>query len=56
LDEASAIETLHPYIFYGENIHPMVTGGTSTRAWAPVRATGGSALPSEPAKVSAAEK
>ncbi len=56
LDEASALEAIHPYIFYGSNIHSMVTGSTSTRAWAPARATGGATLPAEPAKASAAEK
>jgi aryl-alcohol dehydrogenase-like predicted oxidoreductase len=56
LDEASALEPIHPYIFYGSNIQPMVTGGTFTRAWATARATGGATLPSEPAKASAAER
>jgi hypothetical protein len=54
LDEASALETIQPYIFYGSNIQPMVTGGTSTRPWAPARATGGVTLPPGPAKASAA--
>jgi aryl-alcohol dehydrogenase-like predicted oxidoreductase len=56
LDEASALEPIQPYIFYGSNIQPMVTGGTSTRTWAPARATGGATLPTEPAKASAAER
>jgi aryl-alcohol dehydrogenase-like predicted oxidoreductase len=56
LDEASALEPIHPYIFYGSNIQPLVTGGTSTRIWAPSRATGGATLPAEPAKASAAER
>jgi aryl-alcohol dehydrogenase-like predicted oxidoreductase len=56
LDEASALEPIHPYIFYGSNINPMVTGGTATRAWAPARATGGATLPAEHAKASAAER
>lgn len=56
LDEASALEPIQPYIFYGSNIQPMVTGGTSTRAWTPARATGGATVPAEPAKASAAER
>ena len=56
LDEASALEPIQPYIFYGSNIQHMVTGGTSTRTWAPARATGGATLPTEPAKASAAER
>jgi len=56
LDEASALQPIQPYIFYGSNIQPMVTGGTSTRGWAPARATGGATLPAEPAKASAAER
>ena len=55
LDEASALEPIQPYIFYGSNIQPMVTGGTSTRNWTPARATGGATLPAEPVKASAAE-
>lgn len=56
LDEASAIEAIHPYIFYGSNIHSMVTGGASVQAWAPARVTGGATLPPEPATAGAAEK
>ena len=56
LDEASALEPIQPYIFFGSNIQPMVTGGTSTRTWVPARATGGATLPAEPAKASAAER
>jgi aryl-alcohol dehydrogenase-like predicted oxidoreductase len=50
LDEASAIEAIHPYIFYGSNIHSMVTGGATVQAWAPARVTGGATLPAAPAK------
>ncbi|HLY63385.1 MAG TPA: aldo/keto reductase [Terriglobia bacterium] len=56
LDEASALEAIHPYIFYGSNIHSMITGGASIQAWAPARVTGGAALAAEPAKAAAAEK
>lgn len=57
LDEASALEAIHPYIFYGSNIHSMITGGASIQAWAPARITGGVTLPAaEAAKAAAAEK
>ena len=55
-DEASAPEAIHPYIFYGSNIHAMITGGASVQAWAPARVTGGATLPAEAAKAAAAEK
>jgi hypothetical protein len=55
LDEVGALQPIQPYIFYGSNIQPMVTGGTSVQAWAPARATGGATLPAEPVKASAAE-
>lgn len=40
LEEASAIEVVHPYSFYGPEIQGMMTGGTTVKRWAPVRATG----------------
>ena len=30
-DEVSAPEAIHPYVFFGPDIQPMVTGGTSVR-------------------------
>jgi hypothetical protein len=56
LEEASVLEPIQPYIFYGSNIQPMVTGSTSTRTWAPARATGAATLPAEAAKANAAER
>ena len=57
LDEVSALEPVHPYIFFGGLIQPRVHGGVTLGPWAPVRATGG---PGEalapPAKAAAAEK
>jgi aryl-alcohol dehydrogenase-like predicted oxidoreductase len=41
LDEASAIEVIHPYFFFGGEINAMITGGTSVHRWSPVNATGG---------------
>jgi len=54
LDETSALEAVHPYIFFSGNIQDMVTGGTSVRTWAPVRATGAPAAPPQTPKASAA--
>jgi aryl-alcohol dehydrogenase-like predicted oxidoreductase len=62
LDEASAIEIVHPYSFYGPEIQGMMTGGTTVKRWTPVRATGNPADPTSavPAaskpKAAAAEK
>jgi aryl-alcohol dehydrogenase-like predicted oxidoreductase len=41
LDEVSALDVVHPYLFFGPAIQPMITGGTSVRKWAPAQATGG---------------
>lgn len=56
LDEASAIEAIQPYIFYGSNIHSLITGGASIQAWTPARATGAAALAAESVKANAGEK
>jgi aryl-alcohol dehydrogenase-like predicted oxidoreductase len=56
LDETSALEAVHPYIFFSGNIQDMVTGGTSVRTWAPVRATGAPAAPPQIPKASAAKE
>ena len=54
LDEASAPEALQPYTFFGPDIQPMMTGGTSLRKWAPVQASGGPATSLAAAKAQAA--
>lgn len=54
LDEVSALEPLHPYVFFGETLQEMISGGTSITPWGPARATGAPASP--PAKAAAAEK
>ena len=41
LDEVSALDVVHPYLFFGPAIQPMITGGTSVRKWAPAPVTGG---------------
>ena len=56
LDAASALEAIHPYVFYGDNIHPMITGGASIRPWAAARVTGGATIAGEPPKAATAEK
>jgi aryl-alcohol dehydrogenase-like predicted oxidoreductase len=33
LDAASILETIHPYIFFGEEIQGMVNGGAIVNAW-----------------------
>lgn len=47
LDEAGAIDPIHPYLFFSGHIAGMVSGGASVRAWTPARATG--APPEQPA-------
>ena len=56
LDEVSAIEPIHPYVFFNPAMQGMISGGTSVQPWAPARVY---APPSqEPAgvKVQAARK
>jgi aryl-alcohol dehydrogenase-like predicted oxidoreductase len=40
LDEVSAPEAIQPYTFFGQDIQPMITGGTSIRKWAPAQVSG----------------
>jgi aryl-alcohol dehydrogenase-like predicted oxidoreductase len=40
LDEVSALEITHPYLFFAEGIQQMITGGKLVRPWEPARATG----------------
>ncbi|MGA8408388.1 MAG: aldo/keto reductase [Candidatus Acidiferrales bacterium] len=54
LDEVSAPEAIHPYVFFGPDIQPMVTGGTSVRKWAPAQVSGGPAASAATAKAHAA--
>lgn len=56
LDEVSALEPVHPYIFFSDAIQSMIAGGTTVRPWTPAHSTGGSAaIPAPAAKASAAE-
>jgi aryl-alcohol dehydrogenase-like predicted oxidoreductase len=40
LNEASALEIAHPYLFFTEGIQQMINGGKAVRPWEPARATG----------------
>lgn len=53
LDEASAIESLHPYLFFSGEINNWIAGGTEIRPWAAARATGGAV--SKPASTARAQ-
>jgi aryl-alcohol dehydrogenase-like predicted oxidoreductase len=55
LDEASALELVHPYLFFGPTVQSMITGGASVEPWKPARATGGSAPATTAAKTAAAD-
>jgi aryl-alcohol dehydrogenase-like predicted oxidoreductase len=56
LDEVSALEPVHPYIFFSDAIQSMIAGGTTVRPWTPAHSTSGSAAIHAPvAKASAAE-
>jgi aryl-alcohol dehydrogenase-like predicted oxidoreductase len=37
LDEASALESVHPYVFFGGPIQTMINGGASVEPWSPAR-------------------
>jgi aryl-alcohol dehydrogenase-like predicted oxidoreductase len=54
LDEVSAPEAIHPYVFFGPDIQPMVTGGTSVRKWEPAQVSGAPATSIATAKAQAA--
>jgi aryl-alcohol dehydrogenase-like predicted oxidoreductase len=54
LDEASTPEATQPYTFFGPDIQPLMTGGTSLRKWAPVQASGAPETSPAAAKAQAA--
>jgi aryl-alcohol dehydrogenase-like predicted oxidoreductase len=54
LDEVSAPEAIHPYVFFGPDIQPMVTGGTTVRKWEPAQVSGAPATSVAAAKAQAA--
>jgi aryl-alcohol dehydrogenase-like predicted oxidoreductase len=56
LDEASAIEMVHPYSFFGGEINAMITGGVRVNRWEPTYLTGGPAPAGPKPKAASAEK
>jgi aryl-alcohol dehydrogenase-like predicted oxidoreductase len=57
LDEVSALEPTHPYVFFTDVVQSMISGGTTVRAWTPAHATGAPAVAqAAAAKANAAEK
>jgi diketogulonate reductase-like aldo/keto reductase len=54
LDEVSAPEAIHPYIFFSGGIQDMVNGGTSVKSWESASITG--APPANPKASAATEK
>ncbi len=55
LDEVSALEPVHPYIFFGQAMQARISGGVSIQSWSPARVSGGPAPPPVNVKASAAE-
>jgi len=53
LDNVSALEPAHPYVFFGPPIQAITGGGVSIQAWAPARVTGGPVTP--PASVASGD-
>jgi aryl-alcohol dehydrogenase-like predicted oxidoreductase len=45
LDEVSAPETVHPYVFFGPSLQAMIHGGTSVRPWLPAHIAGERPIP-----------
>jgi aryl-alcohol dehydrogenase-like predicted oxidoreductase len=54
LAEVSAPEAIQPYTFFGPDIQPMITGGTSVRKWAPAQASGAPTTSAAASKAQAA--
>ena len=56
LDQASALESIHPYMFFGGTLQGMINGGTSVRSWTPAQAHGAPVAENSATKAAAAEK
>ena len=54
LDQASALDPIHPYTFFGEPFRTMINGNALPRAWSPERVTGAPADAPAPVEVKAA--
>jgi len=56
LNESGAPEMIHPYVFFGPSIQPMITGGVEIDPWTPSRVyRGARSTPAAP-RAAAAEK
>jgi len=40
LDDASALDPAHPYLFFDSSLQAMISGGTSVQSWAAARIYG----------------
>jgi len=40
LDDASALDPAHPYLFFDSSLQAMISGGSSVQSWAPARVYG----------------
>jgi aryl-alcohol dehydrogenase-like predicted oxidoreductase len=56
LDDASALELIHPYVFFGPSIQPMITGGVAIDAWTPGHVYRGAKTEPAGPKAAAAQK
>lgn len=56
LDEVSALEPAHPYVFFGQPFQGMISGGVSVESWKPARATGAPTISIPSSKAAGAEK
>jgi aryl-alcohol dehydrogenase-like predicted oxidoreductase len=56
LDESGAPELIHPYLFFGPAIQPMITGGVEVERWTPERIYGTARVQPAAPKAASAEK
>jgi aryl-alcohol dehydrogenase-like predicted oxidoreductase len=59
LDEAGALDLVHPYVFFSSDRRAMITGGTALQPWSPAQVypkTEAGPPPTPSAKATAAEK
>jgi aryl-alcohol dehydrogenase-like predicted oxidoreductase len=45
LDQASALEPVHPYLFFARTLQAMISGGVSVQPWTPARVYGEMSAP-----------
>jgi aryl-alcohol dehydrogenase-like predicted oxidoreductase len=56
LNESGAPELIHPYLFFGPAIQPMITGGVEVERWTPERIYGTARVEPAAPKAASAEK